>query len=191
MRVILVFGFLFVAACGGSSGGGGILADRNTQAEMLEDVVLGDEVSNPDKLPDDGTANYTGFMTAHLPTGDDGARSGYIGDLQMAVDFSAERNQVSGRARNFANNDGLALDGKLRLRGGDLFRDTDPDDNYTFTGNVDGRLSADGDTYDIDARIEGEFRGRRQNGVSGLLFGDVTGPFGQDIFDGDFVAVKD
>ena len=83
---------------------------------------------------------------------------------------------------------GDRLDGDLRLRGGDLFRDTDIDDNYTFTGTVRGALSDAGTPYDIDAEINGEFRGRNQDGLTGVLFGDVVGPLGQDIFDGDFFA---
>ena len=180
-----------LAACGGSSAGGGSEAlSLAQQRDALRDEVLSEDVSNPGRLPQTGTARYDGVMTARLPTGIAGQRREYLGDLRLNVDFGADRNQVRGRAHGFETQAGRALSGELAIRGGDLYRGTDPDANYTFTGNVDGRLRDAAGRYDIDAAIEGEFRGRRRTGVSGLLFGDVTGPSGQDIFDGDFVASR-
>ena len=188
-QITLAVLILTLSACGGS--GGSEIPSRADRAALLADDVLSDGISDPGRLPDSGSARYDGFMTLRLPTQADGSRRRYTGDLTLNVDFAAPRDQITGRAGGFATRGGDALDGGLRLRGGDLYRDTDPDENYTFTGNLDGTLRRGRADYAIDARIEGEFRGRGQTGVNGLVFGDVTGPQGQDIFDGDFVAARD
>lgn len=184
MRLIWVLMLGVLTAC--SSGGSG--EEPVQDADELQAALEADNISDPSLLPTRGTARYDGYMDARLPTGDMGERTSYRGDLRLNVDFGAERNQVTGRASAFASGGGDRLDGDLRIRGGDLFRDTDIDDNYTFTGTVRGALSDAGTPYDIDAEINGEFRGRNQDGVTGVLFGDVVGPLGQDIFDGDFFA---
>ncbi len=188
-RIIGGFAILALAGCSSGGGGGGEALSREEQAETLSATLAAVNVSEPADLPTTGAASYAGFMTAGLPTGAGGARREYLGDLTMNVDFAAPRNQVSGRADNFtAGND--RLNGRLQITGGDLFRNTVIDENFTFTGDVDGTLSQNGRQFVIDAEIAGEFRGRNQEGVSGLLFGDVEGPEGQDIFDGTFVAEK-
>ncbi len=184
------FGLVLIVLTGCSAGGGasgGADLTRAQQAELLEETLKEENVSEPSLLPDSGSVDYVGFMTARLPTGSGGARKDYLGDLTMSVDFDANQDQVTGRANGFAAGNDV-LKGALRIRGGDLFRDTVIAENYTFTGLVDGTLRQGDIPYIIDAEIEGEFRGRNQIGVSGLLFGDVVGPDGQDIFDGDFYA---
>lgn len=177
-----------VSACGG--GGSGGAPDRVAEAAALDALLVNTSISNPQRLPVSGRAQYNGYMRANLPTGADGARLNYLGDLTMDVNFAAARDEVAGQASGFATGSGDTLAGTLAITGGDLYRDTDPDVNYTFTGNVDGRLTQGGRAFVIDAEIEGEFRGRDQDGVRGLLFGDVVGPAGQDIFDGTFAATR-
>lgn len=192
MRVLFL-AFLALAGCSVSGGGGGLAGQVSSAslsaAEALENQVKSQNISDPGSLPTSGNARYDGFMTARLPVLEGGARRAYVGDLRLDVDFAAKRNGLSGRANGFvANNEKLG--GGLTISGGDVFRGTDPDDNYTFSGLVDGRLTRGGDRYAIDAEIEGEFRGRNQTGVNGVLFGDIEGPAGQDIFDGSFAAER-
>ena len=180
---------LLLAAC--SSGGGGDPAPtRGERAEELQDRLENDFVSEPAQLPKRGTADYRGFMTARLPLGPDGARRAYIADLSLSVDFAAPKDQVSGRAQNFEAGDDR-LGGRLAIRGGDLIRSTDPDDNYTFEARANGTLSKGATDYAVDAAISGEFRGRGETGVSGVLYGDITGPDDwQDVFDGTVHAER-
>lgn len=185
-----VLGVMALMGCSAGSGGGaGADASRAAQNAQLEDTLSATNITDPTTLPTAGAARYDGFMTARLPVLDGGARHEYLGDLTMTVDFAADKNQVRGRADGFAAGQEV-LGGALRIRGGDLFRNTDTDANFTFTGAVNGDLTRGSDAYAIDAKIEGEFRGRNQDGVNGLLFGDIEGPLGQDIFDGSFVAEK-
>ncbi len=179
-----------LAGCSTGSGSGGETLSRSEQAQELEATLSATNVTEPANLPTSGATTYAGFMTAGLPTGAGGARTEYLGDLSLTVDFAANRNQVRGRAKNFADGNNR-LTGQLNIRNGDLFRNTVIDENYTFTGNVKGTLGKGSDDYVVDAEIAGEFRGRNQEGVSGLLFGDVEGPAGQDIFDGSFFAASD
>ncbi|MEY1555085.1 hypothetical protein AB3Y40_05570 [Yoonia sp. R2331] len=177
---------LALAGCSTGGSNSGTLS-RSAQAADLEETLSATNITNPATLPTTGSTTYQGFMTAGLPTGAGGARTEYLGDLTMNVDFAASRDQVTGTARNFAaGNDQLT--GVLIIRQGDLFRNTNTSQNFTFTGDVNGTLKQGVSAFVIDAEIAGEFRGRDQEGVSGLLFGDVTGPAGQDIFDGTFFA---
>ena len=62
--------------------------------------------------------------------------------------------------------------------------------DYTFGADVDGMLTNNGGEYVIDASLSGGFRGRNQDGVTGVVFGDITGPNGVDIFDGTVVGIR-
>lgn len=188
MRFLLVtLALAILAACGG--GGGGV-TDRAVSATALDETLAGLDASDPQRLPTSGRAQYLGYMRANLPTEDNGARLDYLGNLTLDVNFGAARDEVAGLATGFTASGGKRLDGKLAITAGDLYRDTDPTVNYTFTGDVDGRLTQGNRGFIIDAEIEGEFAGRDQTAVRGLLFGDVTGPDGQDIFDGTFAATR-
>ena len=184
----ILFTTLAVAGCGASSGGGAA-PDRSAKAILLAEKLAAENISEPATLPTTGSARYEGFMTARLPLGPESRRVDYLGDLYLDVDFAADQNQLSGSASGFAHNDNR-LEGALSITGGDLFRETDPDKNYTFTGEIDGTLSRGASDFVVDADLTGEFRGRNQDGVSGIVYGDITGPQGQDIFDGSFSAEK-
>ncbi|RYH03254.1 hypothetical protein EU805_05895 [Salipiger sp. IMCC34102] len=182
-----------LAGCGGGGGGEAAVDPQPVRTEVverLESRIAREPVSDPAVLPNQGRAFYEGFMRATLPTGPNGERIGYIGDMEMNVNFGAARDEIAGQADGFQTGDGDRLAGRLDIAGGDIFRDTEVRENYTFTGDVDGDLRRGDDTYRIDAGIEGEFKGADQTAVSGLLFGDVTGPLGQDVFDGSFAGEK-
>lgn len=181
------FGLIIVAAtlagCSSSSGGGDGMT-RAERAAALEAALEEENISKPSALPVRGTASYTGFMTLGLPIG--GETSDYVGDLDLQVDFGAARNQIAGTASNF---DGLS--GDLAISGGNIDQSTDTDIDYTFDGAVDGSFGYDGDSYTVDGSLVGEFRGRNQDGVTGVIYGDINGPDGQDLFDGTLAGTRD
>lgn len=180
-RTFALIAFGLLAACSSGEDGDGI--SRGDQAAALEAALSEENVSNPGALPMKGTASYAGFMTLGLPIG--GAPQDFVGDLDMVVDFAANRDQVSGTATNFNG-----LTGSLWIASGDLDRATDTGVDFTFDGTVMGSLAQAGQSYDIDGNIAGEFRGRNQDGLTGVVYGAINGPDGQDLFDGSFAATR-
>lgn len=181
-KTVWILGVMLVSGCG-SSGSAGDAVSRADQAAALTEQLAEENISNPTLLPTTGVANYTGFSTLRLPI--DGQTTAYLGDLAMTVDFTKNTNQVSGSIGNFSG-----LGGSLTIGGGSLDRGTDTDVDYTFEGDVDGTLDANGTDYVIDAGLVAEFRGRDQDGVTGVVFGDITGPSGVDIFDGSLAGAR-
>lgn len=181
MRNIGLVLSLAVSAGCGSSGGGEM--SRSARAAALAATLEGENVSNPGALPMRGTATYAGFMTLGLPI--NGTTADHIGDLDLEVDFGATRNPLSGTVSNF---DGLS--GGLTIGTSTLGRETDPNVDFTFNSGISGTLGQGGDSYTIDGQIAGEFRGRNQDGMTGLVYGDITGPDDQDLFDGTFAATR-
>lgn len=182
---------LLLAGCGG--GGASDAGGPQTRTEAvtrLESRIAKTPVSTPRTLPVEGRATYEGYLRAGLPIASDGGRVDYIGDLEMEVNFAAARDEVSGRVSGLQTGGGDRLRGALTLSGGDIQRDTKVRDNYTFTGKLGGTLRRDSVRYGVDADIEGEFRGADREAVSGLVYGDVEGPMGIDIFDGSFAAER-
>ena len=184
MRHLSLLLILMLAACMGGGGGGNA---GGTLSERPPD----DNVTDPGSLPTSGTARYAGDLTARLPLGPGGTRQVHSGDMVLNVDFGATRDQVTGRVTGLAPAQGTPLDGSLRIASGRIFRDTDPDQNYTFNAGLGGRLARGSDRFVIDGKLAGEFRGRDRGRVTGVVYGDITGPAGEDIFDGDFAASRD
>lgn len=183
MNRVAVWGVLIVLA--GCNGGAAV------DSGALEDEVDLVTINDPGTLPTAGRADYTGTMTARLPVPGIGTRA-YIGDLALSVDFGADDDALTGRANRFAHASGDQLTGGLSLASGALFRSTDPDENYTFDGDVTGTLThATGGAMRIDAQMSGDFRGTDQAAVQGVIFGDVTTRDGLDIFDGSFAGERD
>ncbi|WP_386681257.1 hypothetical protein [Loktanella sp. R86503] len=175
---------LCLAGCGGGGGG-----DAMTPAQ-IDGQIGGQDVSDPALLPTAGRASYDGYMRAALPTGEDGARVQYLADLTLAVNFGAGFDQIRGQASGFEAQDGVPLAGRLAITDGAIYRGTDSSAAYSFDADLDGTLSGGGESYTIDASLDGEFVGQTQTAVRGLVFGDMTGPAGLDIFDGTFAATR-
>lgn len=183
----LILSLTFLAGCGG---GGGAGSPAGLTPGDIDNGLNGLPVSDPTLLPVSGRAEYNGYMRARLPTGPDGARVEHLGDLRLDVNFAAAFDQIRGEASGFEARDAVPLDGTLAITKGNIYRDTDPSAAYSFDGDVDGTLRQGTTPYRIDASIEGEFLGTGQTAVSGLLFGDVTGPEGLDVFDGSFAGTR-
>ncbi|SEM82285.1 hypothetical protein SAMN04488003_10549 [Loktanella fryxellensis] len=170
----------WLTGCGAGGGSGGDAGPVVVPADL--------DVTDPRTLPTTGRATYDGYMRAELPTGDDGSRENYLADLRMEVNFATGFDQIRGQATGFEAGGARRLGGALTISGGDVYRDTDTSAAYTFDGALNGTLTDGSDDYLIDAEIEGDFLGADQTAVGGLVFGDITGPEGIDIFDGTFAA---
>jgi len=179
-----IMAFVLAVTAGCSSPSTGVEnIDRAAQAAALEAALAGENISDPAALPLEGTANYAGFMTLNLPTVD--GRQANVGDLNLAVDFGATSNQVSGGVSNFSGTTGT-----LDISGGDLNRGADPDMDFTFDGALSGTLQTGSTAFDIDGNLLGEFRGRDQYGLTGIVSGTITGSGSQDIFDESMAATR-
>ena len=187
LKPVLILAVALLAGCGGGDDGP---SDAGPSPDIIDGGIAGQPISPPATLPTAGRAEYNGYMRARLPTGPDGARVQYLGDLTLEVNFGAAFDQIRGQATGFEAADRIPMDGTLAITRGNIYRDTDPSAAYSFDGDVDGTLTGAKGSYVIDASIVGEFLGRGQTAARGLLFGDVTGPAGQDIFDGSFAGTR-
>ncbi|WP_458790221.1 hypothetical protein [Yoonia sp. MH D7] len=181
MLKLIFIGTIFTLGACSSSGSENNLPRTDAASDLATDLAQ-ENLSNPATLPQQGTAQYAGYMTLALPI--DGAATDHIGDLDLTVDFGAKRDQISGSASNFTG-----LSGRLDITGGTVVPTTDTDVDYTFDGTVTGDLGQGGDTYTIDGTLLGDFRGRYQDGITGIIYGDITGPAGQDLFQGSLASV--
>ena len=177
-----------LAGCGGGGGEGSVPAALTPG--QIDDSIDGLPVSPPATLPTTGRAEYNGYMRANLPTGPEGARVAYLADLRLDVNFGAGFDQIRGQATGFEARDGVPLGGALAITAGNIFGDTDATAAYSFDADIDGALTRGAETYVIDASLEGEFLGQGQTAARGLVFGDIAGPLGQDIFDGTFATTR-
>jgi hypothetical protein len=168
-------------------------ADTADAASALRKSLEESPVSPPAQLPTMGTADYNGFMFVDLPvTPDDPTlQTAYVGQMTMVIAFDERAEPVSGSARGFTDRLNVTLDGELDLGAGAIFRGNDPDSNYTLQGAVTGRLNhPDVGAMLIDGSMAGEFRGLGQEGLQGVIFGDVASTLGEEIFDGSFAAER-
>lgn len=145
-------------------------------------------VTDPRDLPASGFASYDGYLRARLPTGADGARLDYLGDLRMDVNFGAGFDQIRGTATGFRAERSTALAGTLTLDQGKVFRDPAQAGAYGFDADLNGRLTGADGVQDIDAALSGNFLGPDAAAVSGVVYGTTTGAAGLEIFDGSFAA---
>ena len=183
MRKWVCFSALvLVAGCGGT-GQSTNPTWRVDRASDLAAALFTENISDPARLPVTGRAIYAGFGTLDLAIR--GTTQSYIGDLNLSVEFSGTAEPISGTLHHF---DGLT--GALDISNGNLDRGADTDVDYTFGADVDGILTNNGGDYVIDASLLGDFRGRNQDGVTGVVFGDITGPNGVGIFDGTVAGAR-
>lgn len=188
MRAVRIgFLMLLLAGCGGQSG---IAPDRaRTSAQLLGQAsgllaaLSRENVSDPALLPTSGHAVYQGYSTINLPM--DGTTVPYAGDLNLTVTFAPTPTPVVGSMRNF-----IGLEGQLLIGNGTIYRDADPDVDLTFDADLTGTLTKGGDSYALNGTVAGDFRGRTQSGVTGVVYGAITGPDGVDLFQGTLAATQ-
>ncbi len=183
---------VILTACGSSSGLSQATDTADT-ADALKDRLEDAPVSPPAQLPTLGSADYRGFMFVDLPVtpSDPTLQTAYVGEMTMSVAFDGRAEPVRGRATGFTDRLNVTLGGSLDIGKGTIFRGNDPDSNYTLEGAVAGRLNHPGvGAMDVDGSMAGEFRGLNQEGVQGVVFGDVASSLGEEIFDGSFAAER-
>ncbi|NRA98621.1 MAG: hypothetical protein HRU32_02190 [Rhodobacteraceae bacterium] len=137
-------------------------------ASTLFDEIAGLGISNVATLPTSGSASYAGYM------GIDNAPFGgeIIGDMTMTVDFATEG--ITGAATNFINSDDIRYSGTLGISNGAFDRTADPAREWQFEADIDGTLSAVGESHTIDALMSGDFTGPGQEGAVGIVTGAIT-----------------
>ncbi len=161
-------------------------AARLSDFETLVQYAAALDVTPAAQLPDSGAVAYGGAVVLNLPTG--GAHLAHIADLAVTVNFGPADTPMTGTLDNFQAVDGSSLGGVLTISGGAFDPGADPGTAYQFTALLSGNLSDAGNTYVIDGDIAGDFRGRNGDAILGVVYGDITGPAGVDIFDGAFAA---
>lgn len=185
MRGLLISVLMTLAACGG--GGEPTGASRTAAFDRYFSDIDAMDVTPASQLPTTGDATYGGDIQLQLPIGADAAVVPYVGVLEMRVHFDPAVQEITGHADGFVSG-GDILAGHLLLSDGRIDRDADPVTDYQFAAKLSGPLSRAGHSYDIVADIAGDFRGRRADAVSGVVFGTVSDTAGLDIFDGTFAA---
>ena len=181
MRVLsCAIAMILLVACGSSAGDD---SDVNRAAQAA-DLLLrweGENYTNPSLLPTDGRFEFDGLATIALPI--NGERNDLIGDVHVTVNFGRPHNPINGEISNIG-----ALGGQLNISGGAIDRSADPETTFTFGANLAGALTSGVDVMTVEGGLDGDFRGRNQDGMTGLIHGTVEGLLGRDIFDGTFAA---
>jgi len=132
-------------------------------------------------LPDDATAQYTGYVGGLL--GDDG----FVGTLTLDVDFNPnDTGSITGSATDFQHQVDGAYTGTLLLNAGSILP------GQSLAGDLEGALSNDGTDYATEIVLDGSFFGGAPvdvpTAVGGAAFGEVG--VGLDNFDGAFIAAN-
>ena len=137
-------------------------------------------------LPDDATAQYTGYVGGLL--GDDG----FVGTLTLDVDFNPnDTGSITGSATDFQHQVDGAYTGTLVLNAGSILAGA-PGDEDAIAGELSGTLSNGGTDYVSEIVLDGSFFGGAPvdvpTAVGGAAFGEVG--VGLDNFDGAFIAAN-
>ena len=132
-------------------------------------------------LPDDATAQYTGYVGGLL--GDDG----FVGTLTLDVDFNPnDTGSITGSATDFQHQVDGAYTGTLLLNAGSILP------GQSLAGDLEGTLSNDGTDYATEIVLDGSFFGGAPvdvpTAVGGAAFGEVGVEL--DNFDGAFIAAN-
>jgi len=163
-------------------------AAATAMADTFVDLDTGESLADErDDLPDDATAQYTGYVGGLL----DG--EGFIGELTLDVDFNpGDSGAITGGATGFQHETKGAYTGSLTLNGGAILPDVglvDPNDD-AVAGDLIGTLNNGGANYATNIQLDGSFFGgapaQVPTVVGGAAFGEVG--LGADNFTGGFVA---
>ena len=154
-------------------------AEATAMADTIVNLDTGESLAaERDDLPDDATAQYTGYVGGLL----DG--DGFIGELTLDVDFNpGDSGTITGGATGFQHETDGAYTGSLVLNGGNIL-------GASIAGGLEGTLNNGGTDYVTDIQLDGSFFGgapaQVPTVVGGAAFGEVG--LGADNFTGGFVA---
>ncbi|WP_296431658.1 hypothetical protein [Yoonia sp.] len=160
-------------------------AEATAMADTIVNLDTGESLADErDDLPDDATAQYTGYVGGLL----DG--DGFIGELTLNVDFDPDDNgAITGSATGFQHETKGAYTGLLTLNGGTILPDAglDPNDDV-IAGELIGTLNNGGNDYATDIQLDGSFFGGVAADVPTEVGGYAGGNVGADNFVGGFIA---
>lgn len=172
-----------LSACGGGSGGADAsFADRQSEFDTLAAELDALPFTNASTLPAIGTATYNGFLG--VGTGD-----AVIGG-QMQLNANFESNSIDGDVRNIIDNQNNEYGGTLLITNGSINRAADVETEYSFGADLGGNLTQGGDTFSVDATMDGDFVGGDYVGVRGDVTGTVAAPEGISIIGGEFYGKR-
>jgi len=164
---------MLLTACGGSgsSSGSGPRYDSFDEmvdaAEALDATVFPIPYTDPATLPRSGTATHDGLLGVALTDG-----STAVGEMTLRTSFAG--GTISGDVENVRGDDDTEFAGSLDISNGQIDRTADVDTGFTFGADLDGRLTAEGSTFDVDARLQGDYTGARYQYVEGFVDGTVA-----------------
>ncbi len=171
-----------LAACGGSGDGRPSYDELNTRYDQLADVVIGQEIFQPEALPTSGSQTYDGAISFFIFD----ASIELIGELELSTGF-AGNGSINGTADNFSDNVDFEFDGELTIDNGAIFRDGNPN-TAGFVADMAGDLSSTNGEVDlsVDSIVVGDFYGDNYEYIFGAVRGtlDVDGGETFEINDG-------
>jgi len=168
-----------LAACGGGSSSDGFTKSlsqiESAQTSGIEDALaLFDDEGYTDltDLPTTGSASFAGTISLSDP-GFAATSPVLLGEMDAEITF--RNNDVSGTAGNFffvPNQESLS--GTLDLDA-TLDRGADTNVEFGITGTMDGRLSANGESLDINMDVSADLVGDDLDVLGGGGIGDLDG----------------
>lgn len=172
-----VLGLLSVAFLSGCMGDGAtdnfelsILEERESAATLV--FASQQPVSYTDlaMVPVEGAFEYSGYVLGQLSNTDDQISDKLSGLLIVQVDF-ASPGLLEGRAFDFLDDEGRALDGEILISSGTLDRSADPAKDSTLEFEGSGILTDGQQQMHIGATFQGDFL----NSDASAIFGNVVG----------------
>lgn len=169
MRNMCVFGLVAVL-CGCESN---FASQRDEFVAIADEIGDLDNVFNPAFLPTAGSATYEGVIVVQPPV----TNIDLLGDIELDFDF--RDSAFTGLADNFNDDENVSFDGELEITDGAIFRDANTAVAATFAGDIDGTLTdADGNDFDFDAILIGDFFSDDAEHAAGVIRGNVESDLG-------------
>ncbi len=176
-----VSGIGLLAGCSSGGGGPATFDEMIATADALDAAVARLDYTDPATLQASGNVTYEGIAAAFV------ADDFIAGEIALTAGFSS--NTISGRIDNLTSEVQGQYAGVITIDNGEIDRTIDPEVDYTFFADVGGEIqSPGGDDLVVDGVLYGDFFGNGYSHVAGFMEGSITGPGGEDFFDGGFVA---
>jgi|GEM_PF-3423947 len=190
-------GVLALAGCSSGGGFGGSHDSYDDRYQAMVDNHAAEGYTDPSSLPHSGGVEYVGVANMSIGTED------VMGRMRLSFRFGSSGDPVSGSIGNFRSADNTALDGKFTISDGEIYRDVDPYDTYTYfshlTGSImlpehselEGPAGAVFNEYEMSwGSVNGDFLGNG-GAVAGRIEGDLFNPGrGFANLNGTFIAER-
>ncbi len=185
---------VLLAGCSASgSGGSGTppgaqpgYGDYQATADGLHATWDAIAFTDPASLPLGGGATFNGVIGLRIGTAAGERRMN--GALSLGVQFSNA--SLTGSASAFSDQNGATLTGSLAITNGVLDRAANPASGYTFSANMDGKITGPGDSFTITSDLSGDFRGAGYGAITGAVAGSAISNSGTGYLFGSFIATR-